>query len=368
MKQKKDYYEVLELSRDAKLDDIKKAYRRLSKKYHPDVCKEANADAKFKEVQEAFDVLSNTNKRSQYDQMGHNFNNQGFNSDFQGFQSANFEEFEDLFSSFFGRRKSNRHQEDIKGEDHHIKLTISFMESVLGTQKTVKFNVKENCEKCDGTGAKTKNDIRICNVCKGNGYISYTQQGWFVSVSKQICPECGGNKKIILEECKFCKGVGMVKSEHKVTLNIPAGVESGMRLKSPNQGHQGSSGAPNGDLYVDINVQPHKTFQRKGNDIFSSILINFYQAALGTMINVDTIHGNVRLKIPAGTQTDTKFRLKNKGVPYVNSPFSIGDHYVIVKIYTPQNLSNTQKKLFEQLEELEELNRKAKTNSSWFNF
>ncbi|MDO7983622.1 MAG: molecular chaperone DnaJ [Pigeon pea little leaf phytoplasma] len=366
MKQKKDYYEVLGLSRDANLDDIKRAYRSLAKKYHPDRCKEDNAEAKFKEIQEAFEVLSDSNKRAQYDQMGHSFNNQGFNSDFQGFQSANFDEFEDIFSSFFGRRKSNR--QTSKGEDHNIKLTISFMEAVLGTQKSIEFYIKENCERCNGTGAKTKNDIRVCHVCKGAGYISYTQQGWFVSVSKQVCPECSGRKKIILDKCVFCKGVGLVKSKHKVTLNIPAGVESGMTLKSPNQGHQGPLGTPNGDLYVDIEVQPHNIFQRKGNDIFSSVLINFYQAALGTIINVDTVHGDVKLKVPAGTQTDTKFRLKNKGVPYVNSPSSIGDHYVIIKIYTPQNLSSTQKKLFQQLEELDKLNQKSKNNSSWFHF
>ncbi|MDV3205182.1 molecular chaperone DnaJ [Candidatus Phytoplasma melaleucae] len=362
---KKDYYNILGLSRNANEDDIKKAYRRLAKKYHPDVSKEPNADEKFKEIQEAYRVLSDPGKKAQYDNPGHSFS--GFNENFSGFQDFNNSSFDfDIFSSFFGSKTSNRNKTG-SGEDKHIKIIIDFMEAALGTEKKIKFDIQEDCSYCGGTGAKSKEDIKICSYCNGLGYVAISQRFFLGDIStQQVCPQCRGKKRIIINQCSFCQGKKRIKNTKQITLKIPAGVENGMTLKSSQQGHSGYQGSVNGDLYVEIHIKPHTVFKREGNDVISAVFINFYQAALGTIVNVNTIHGEVELKIPGGTQTDTKFRLKNKGIPYLNSSSRLGDHYVVVKVRTPDTLSQEQKSAFKKLEELDQLEKKQKKNRSWF--
>nr|WP_153368507.1 molecular chaperone DnaJ [Candidatus Phytoplasma sacchari]KAB8122862.1 molecular chaperone DnaJ [Candidatus Phytoplasma sacchari] len=366
MSQKKDYYEILGLTKNASLDDIKKAYRKFSKKYHPDLCKDSNAAEKFKEVQEAYQVLSDPQKKSDYDSFGHsgfnNFNNNGF----RGFSNNDFD-LGDIFDSFFGeKRSSKRHSK--KGKDKHVKITIDFLEAALGVEKNIQFNIEEDCVNCKGTGARDPKDIHLCSHCDGSGYVTVAQRTFLVNfTTQQICPYCKGAGKTILNKCLFCNGKQRVLQMKKTKLNIPAGVEDGMTLKVSQEGNHGFFGNISGDLYVDIQIRPHNIFQRKGQDVYSTVFIDFFQATLGDIINVSTIYGMVNLKIPEGTQTDTKFRLKNKGISYIGSSYRKGDHYIIVKVKTPVNLTNREKELLKEFREIfQSKNYSKKNKSSWF--
>nr|WP_026072028.1 molecular chaperone DnaJ [Milkweed yellows phytoplasma] len=364
---KKNYYSVLGLTKEASESEIKSAYRKLSKKFHPDVYKEADAESKFKEVQEAYQTLKDPNKKANYDRFGHTGDTGGFGGGFEGFGGGGSFNFEDLFENFFGSSGSQRQgRNNNVGADLHIEITIDFLESALGVEKDIKFHVEEDCQHCRGTGAKNAQSVQTCSYCHGNGYVVVNQQTILGNIpSRQICPQCRGEKQTILHKCSSCKGQKRVKKVKQMNLQIPAGVESGMTLRSPQNGNGGHLGAANGDLLVDIKVRPHEHFKRDEQNIITTLFIDFYQAVLGTTISVATIYGDVELKIPAGTQTDTKLRLKNKGIAYLNSSRK-GDHYVVVKIKTPTKISNTEKELFLKLQELDRLNNNVKKNRSWF--
>ena len=352
---KRDYYEVLGVSKSASDDDIKKAYRTLAKKFHPDVSSESNAEAKFKEVQEAYDVLSDSTKRSQYDQFGHAGMNPNFGQG--GFGGAGFEGFDfgDIFSSFFGggRTSAGQRNRPRKGSDIQRRMTVSFEESIFGKKETMRVPVYDECHVCHGTGAASSKDIHTCSRCHGTGYVVVEQQSLFGRTqTRAACPTCHGTGKEIINKCSNCNGEGVEKTNKDVEIKVPEGIETGQQIRLEGFGNKGSSGGPNGDLYIVFEVHPSSVYTREGDDIVVEVEITFSQAALGDEIEVPTVYGNVLLKIPSGTQSHTKFRLRGKGAPNVRTK-SKGDEHVIVVVSTPAKLSNEQKKLFEQLARLD---------------
>ena len=358
MAEKRDYYEVLGVSKTATEEEIKKAYRSLAKKYHPDLNPDnKEAEEKFKEVNEAYETLSDPTKRSQYDQFGHagpqQFGGGAYGGGFDGFGGIN-----DIFEAFFGggaRRggsasSSNRPRQ---GDDIEQTVTIDFMESINGCKREIKVNVEEECSSCGGTGAFSKKDINVCGRCHGRGSVIVEQNSLFGRIQTQTtCPKCGGRGQDITRKCEKCSGKGRSRKTKDITVNIPAGISDGMSMRLEGKGHAGYNGGPNGDLYVNVRVRAHKEFKRDGDDIFLQIPISFTQAALGDSIEIPTVYGNVTLKIPAGTQSHTKFRLKGKGAKNVRSS-SYGDQYVTVVVEVPTNLSNEEKNLIEKLGKLE---------------
>ncbi|MGM9971277.1 MAG: molecular chaperone DnaJ [Anaeroplasmataceae bacterium] len=354
MAEKRDYYEVLGVSKTASADEIKKAYRSLAKKYHPDINKEPGAEEKFKEINEAYEVLSDEQKRSNYDQFGFADPNQGFGgaSGFGGFSSG-FGGFEDIFSSFFGGGGSRQRGGRQKGNDIEKTMTITFDEAIKGTKKVIRVTVDEECSSCGGTGAYSKSDIHTCDRCKGQGSVYVDQRTIFgMARTQTICPSCGGKGQTITKKCEKCLGKGRIRKTKDVEVKIPAGIDNGMTLRMEGYGEAGVDGGPAGDLFISFKVEPHKVFIRDHDDIILNIPISFAQAALGDQIEVPTVDEPVTLKIPAGTQTGTKFRLRGKGVKSVKSA-SRGDQFVIVKVETPTNLTKDQKELFEKLKNAE---------------
>ncbi len=368
MATKRDYYEVLGVSKNATEDEIKKAFRSLAKKYHPDVSTEANAEEKFKEIQEAYSVLSDQEKRAQYDRFGHQAENmgQGF-SGFSGF-SGGFEDFDlgDIFSSFFGggggsRTQSNRPR---KGEDIQKRMTISFMDSIFGKTEKIKVQVYDECSNCHGTGAKSSSDVKTCSKCGGTGRVIIEQTSLFGRTQTQTtCPNCHGKGKEILNKCQTCGGEGMVKVTKEVEVKVPQGIETGQQIRLEGLGNRGINGGPNGDLYIQFEVQEDEIFVREGNDIFVEVPITFSQAALGCEIDVPTPYGPVNLKVPAGTQSASVFRIPGKGAPNVRTKIK-GDEKVVIKVVTPRNLTQEQKKLFENLN----LTLDKKEETTWNKF
>ncbi len=350
--QKRDYYEVLGLSKGASADEIKKAYRKLAKKYHPDVNKEAGAEEKFKEINEAYEVLSDPQKKATYDQFGfagmdgaQGFGGQGFGG-FSGFDDLG-----DIFGSFFGggfgggsRRASNGPR---KGEDRFMQMRIDFMDAIFGKTETITLEVDEVCDDCSGSGAKSKSDITSCSHCGGTGRVTTQQRTPFgVFQSQAVCPDCQGTGKKILNKCSKCHGKGYEHKRVKLDIKIPAGIQSGQQVRVPNKGERGSNGGPNGDLYIEILVGRHSQFVRDGNDIRISVPISAVDAVLGCKIDVPTVHGDVELTIPAGTQYGQQFRLKGKGV---HTSRMQGDQYVEIRIEIPTKLSKEEKELFEKI-------------------
>ncbi len=354
--EKRDYYEVLGISKSASDDEIKKAYRKLAKKYHPDVSTEPNAEQKFKEVQEAYDVLSDQTKRGQYDQFGHQAANGGFGQG--GFGGAGFEGFDfgDIFSAFFGgnQRTSRTTNRPRKGSDIQRRMGISFEESIFGKTEKVRIPVYDECHVCHGLGAESKKDIKVCSQCGGSGsVIAETQTLFGRTQTRRTCPTCNGSGKEIINKCSNCHGEGVEKVNKEVEIKVPKGIETGQQIRLEGFGNKGANGGPNGDLYIVFEVKPSEKYIREGDDIIVNAPITFAQAALGTEIKVDTVYGPVMLKIPAGTQSESKFRLKGKGAPNVRTK-QLGDQHVIVTVITPQKLSNQQKRLFEQLVKVED--------------
>lgn len=350
---KRDYYEVLGIGKGATDDEIKKAYRSLAKKYHPDVSTEENAAEKFKEVQEAYDVLSDAQKRSQYDQFGHEGPNMG--SGFGGFDfGGGFGGFEDIFSSFFGGGRRSNSTGNTRGRDLRTNITLTFEEAAFGVEKDINLSKYETCNTCNGLGAESKNDVEVCSRCRGRGRVVVEQNTILGRVQTETtCPTCGGKGKTIKKKCPSCNGEGRVKKTSKVTIRIPAGIEDGQGLKLSGRGEAGINGGVAGDLYVNVTVKPHEIFERDGLDVYMEMPITFSQAALGASIEVPTLTGNVVLKVPAGTQTGKKFRLTGKGI--LNSRTnSHGDQYVVVKVVTPTKLSKEQTELFEKLSKTNE--------------
>jgi len=367
MAEKRDYYEVLELTKNASEDDIKKAYRKLAKKYHPDLNKAPDAADKFKEVQEAYEVLSDPQKKAAYDAYGfagvdpqQGFNGGGFDgfSDFSSF--GGFGGFDDLFGSMFGGGRSTRTSNGPrKGEDRFMSMTIDFMEAIKGTSKVIKLDVEEQCPECSGTGARSKDDIKVCPTCNGSGRILRTSNMMGMRMQSQsVCPDCNGTGKKIEHVCHKCKGSGYLTKKIEVEVNVPAGIQSGQQLRIPDKGYRGSNGGPNGDLYIEFNVRDHKYFVRDGKNILISVPVSALDATLGCKVDVPTVYGDVELTIPAGTQPNQKFRLRGKGVkdPYGGVQ---GDQYVEVEVIIPSNITREEKEHYTKLRDLEKRQKKS---------
>jgi len=351
---KRDYYETLGISRGASEEDLKKAYRRLAKQYHPDANKEQGAEARFIEINEAYETLSDPQKRAIYDRYGHAGLNgssgaAGF-GDFAGFSSIN-----DLFETFFaGATGTQRRTGTQRGADLRYDLTISFEEAVFGCQKEIELPRWEACSNCKGSGAQPGTSTTRCSSCQGTGEIRRVQQsifGQFVNVT--MCERCRGEGKVITTPCEKCRGQGRVRNNRRVVVNIPAGVDDGINVRVTGEGEVSSRGGTPGNLYVILTVKSHPFFKRQGNDILYELPISFSQAALGDEVEIPTVDGkSTMLKIPAGTQSNRSFRLKGMGVPVVHSS-ARGDEHVIVKVVTPTNLSPEQKRLLEDFARLE---------------
>ncbi|MED3036263.1 molecular chaperone DnaJ [Bacillus thuringiensis] len=353
---KRDYYEVLGLSKGASKDEIKKAYRRLAKKYHPDVSKEENAIEKFKEVQEAYEVLSDDQKRAQYDQFGHAGANQGFGGFGGGGDFGGGFGFEDIFSSFFGGGGGRRRDPNAprQGADLQYQVTLDFEEAIFGKELNVEIPVEDPCDTCKGSGAKPGTSKETCKHCSGSGQVSVEQNTPFGRiVNRQACGHCSGTGQMIKEKCTTCHGSGKVRKRKKINVKIPAGIDNGQQIRVSGKGEAGVNGGPAGDLYVVVHVRSHEFFEREGDHIICEMPLTFAQMALGDEVEVPTVHGKVKLKIPAGTQTGTEFRLKGKGAPNVRG-YGQGDQYVVVRVVVPTKLTSHQKDLLREFAGQEE--------------
>ena len=340
-----EYYDRLGVSKDASQDEIKRAYRKMSKKYHPDINKEPGAEEKYKEVQEAYETLSEDQKRAAYDQYGpdgaNGFGGQGGFGGFDG--GAGFGGFEDIFSSFFGGGATRNPNAPRQGDDLQYRVNLSFEEAIFGAEKEVHYNREATCKTCSGSGAKPGTSPVTCGRCHGQGVINVDTQTPLGMMRRQVtCDVCHGTGQEIKEPCQTCHGTGHEKQSHKVSVKIPAGVETGQQIRLAGQGEAGFNGGPYGDLFVIINVNPSDKFTRDGSTIYYTLNISFVQAALGDTVKVPTVHGNVEMTIPAGTQTGKTFRLKGKGAPRLRGG-SQGDQHVTVKIVTPTKLNDAQK-------------------------
>ena len=340
-----EYYDRLGLSKDASQDEIKRAYRKLSKKYHPDINKEPGAEEKYKEILEAYETLSDAQKRAAYDHYGpvgaNGFGGQGGFGGFDG--GAGFGGFEDIFSSFFGGGATRNPNAPRQGDDLQYRVNLSFEEAVFGAEKEIHYNREVTCKTCSGSGAKPGTSPVTCGRCHGHGVINVDTQTPLGMMRRQVtCDVCHGTGQEIKDPCPTCRGTGREKQSHTVSVKIPAGVETGQQIRLAGQGEAGFNGGPYGDLFVVINVNPSDKFTRDGSTIYYTLNISFVQAALGDTVEVPTVHGNVEMVIPAGTQTGKTFRLKGKGAPRLRGG-SQGDQLVTVKIVTPTKLNDAQK-------------------------
>lgn len=358
---KRDYYEVLGVSKDADEAAIKKAYRALAKKYHPDMNPgDKEAEKKFKEASEAYAVLSDAEKRRQYDQFGHAAfeGGAGGAGGFGGFDfsGADFSDiFGDIFGDLFGgsRRGGRGGNGPMKGSSIRKSIRITFEEAVFGCEKELDLILKDPCEDCNGTGAKPGTSPETCPKCGGRGQVVYTSQSFFGTVQNvQTCPTCGGSGKVIKEKCSKCAGTGYTSSRKKIKVSIPAGIDNGQSVRIRDKGEPGVNGGPRGDLLVEVNVSHHPVFQRQDVHIFSTVPISFAVAALGGDIRIKTVDGDVIYTVRPGTKTDTKVRLKGKGVPSLRNPQVRGDHYVTLVIQTPERLSAEAKEVLRKFDEL----------------
>lgn len=345
--EKRDYYEVLEVHRNASETEIKKAYRKLAIKFHPDK-NPGNKEAEecFKEVSEAYEVLSDPQKRAQYDQFGHaGLAGGGFSGGGFGFGAGTpfGDIFGDIFGDLFGGGRQQRGR-GRRGDDLLYNLEISFEEAAFGVESRIEVPYNKRCSACGGSGAKPGTEPKVCPTCRGAGQVRF-QQGYF-SVSR-TCNHCNGEGRIIDSPCGACRGTGSVRDTKTMSVKIPAGVETGNRLKLSGEGGQGTKGGANGDLYVAITVKPHPVFNRDNNDVICEIPISFTQAALGAEIPVPTLDGKMNLKIPEGTQSGRVFRLRDKGIPVLQG-YGRGDQLVVIKVETPVNLNKKQRELLEE--------------------
>ena len=350
---KRDYYEVLGVSKTATDAEIKSAFRKLAKKYHPDVSKEENAAEKFKEVQEAYAVLSDPEKRKKYDQFGHSAfqNNGGGAGGFQGFDGFDFGDMGDIFDDILGgfgfssnsRRSANGPR---KGNDVLYRMTISFDEAVHGCEKDIDLDTVDNCPNCHGEGGFNS---KTCPECRGSGTITSEQRTMFGSfLTKTTCPECHGTGNIFEKKCPDCNGKGKIRKNKTITVTVPAGIDNGNRLRLTGKGEAGENGGRNGDLYLEFTVKDHDFYKRNEDDIYIDLPLTITEAVLGCTKEVPTIYGNVELTIPSGTQSLDKLRLRGKGIENVNTKRK-GDMYAVVKVIMPEKLTKEQKSLFESL-------------------
>ena len=346
---KRDYYEVLGIERSADDTAIKKAYRQLAKKYHPDMNPgNAEAEKKFKEASEAYAVLSDTEKKAQYDQFGHAaFEQGGGGGGFGGFDfnSGDMGDiFGDIFGDLFGGGRRRANNGPMKGANLRASVRITFEEAVFGCDKQLELNLKDECATCHGTGAKPGTAPETCKKCNGTGQVVMTQQSLFGMVRNvQSCPDCGGSGKIIKEKCPACYGSGYTVSRKKIAVAVPAGIDDGQSIRLRDKGEPGSNGGPRGDLLVEVSVMRHPIFQRQDMNIFSTAPISFAQAALGSEVRINTVDGDVLYDVKAGTQTDTKVRLRGKGVPSLRNKTMRGDHYVTLVVQVPTRLNEEAK-------------------------
>ncbi len=356
--QKRDYYEVLGVDKGADDATIKKAYRQLAKKYHPDMNPgDKEAEKKFKEASEAYAVLSDPDKRRQYDQFGHSaFEGGGAGGGFGGFDfsGADFSDiFGDIFGDFFGggSRGGARNNGSMKGANLRTSVRISFEQAVFGVEKELDLNLKDTCKTCNGSGAKPGTSPETCRKCGGRGQVVTQHSTPFGTIrNSQVCPDCGGTGKTIKEKCPDCHGSGYISSRKKIQVSIPAGIDNGQSVRIRDKGEPGVNGGPRGDLLVEVVVDRHPIFQRQEMNIFSTVPVSFAVAALGGEILIDTVDGKVVYDVKAGTQTDTRIRLRGKGVPSLRNKDVRGDHYVTLVVQVPDKLSNEAKELLKQFD------------------
>ena len=361
MADKRDYYEVLGVDKSADDATLKKAYRKLAKKYHPDVNPgDKEAEAKFKEATEAYTILSDPEKRKQYDQFGHAaFENGGGGAgggfggfDFNGADMGDI--FGDIFGDLFGGGGRSRRANNgpMKGANLRARVNITFEEAVFGCEKELEIVLKDECTTCHGTGAKPGTSPVTCPKCHGEGQVVYTQQSMFGMVRNvQTCPDCHGTGKIIKDKCSACRGTGYTSSRKKIQVSVPAGIDNGQSIRIREKGEPGTNGGPRGDLLVEVNVARHPIFQRQDMNIFSTAPLTYAQAALGGTVRINTVDGDVEYEVKPGTQTDTRIRLKGKGVPSLRNKNVRGDHYVTFVVQVPTNLNEEAKEALRKFDE-----------------
>lgn len=354
MADKRDYYEVLGVSKTASDADIKKAFRVLAKKYHPDMNPgDKEAEAKFKEAQEAYAVLSDPEKRKQYDQFGHAaFDGAGGAGgfDFSGMDMGDI--FGDIFGDFFGGGRRRANDGPMKGANLRTSVRITFEEAVFGCEKEIEMVLKDECKTCHGTGAKPGTSPETCSKCGGKGKVVYTQQSFFGTVQNvQSCPDCNGTGKIVRDKCPDCRGTGYNANKKKIQVSIPAGIDNGQSVRIREKGEPGVNGGPRGDLLVEVVVSRHPVFQRQDMNIYSTAPITYAQAALGGEIRINTVDGDVLYEVKPGTQTDTRIRLKGKGVPSLRNKSVRGDQYVTLVVQVPTNLNAEAKETLRKFDE-----------------
>jgi len=346
MPTKRDYYEVLGVDRNATEEEIRRAFRKLAFKYHPDHNHEDRAGEKFKEVNEAYEVLSDSDKRATYDRFGHG----GAESIFgQGFEGFDFSGFGDIFDAFFGGATTATRQAPQRGTDLRYAITITFEEAAFGCEKEIKISRTEHCSLCQGIGCKPGSQPSRCPNCNGNGQVRRVQRDIFSIFTNTVtCPQCHGEGRIITEPCPQCRSTGKEKRQRSILVKIPAGVSDGSQIRISGEGDAGSRGGPPGNLYVTLSVMPHQFFARDNDDILYELPINFAQAALGTEVEVPTLDGKVKLKVPAGSQTGKVFRLKARGIPHLHAR-GCGDQLVRLFVVTPEKLTDKQRQLLKEL-------------------
>ncbi len=343
---KRDYYEVLGVSRDASNEEIKKAFRKLAFQYHPDRNREDGAEDRFKEVNEAYEILSDVDKRAAYDQFGHSGGGNLFGRGFEGFD---FGGFGDIFEAFFGGTGTASRQTSRRGDDLRYSMSISFEEAALGCEKEIEISRVEVCDTCHGTRSKPGSQPTRCTNCDGSGQVRRVQRSLFGQfINTTVCSQCHGEGGIITEPCPDCKGSGVQKHKRRITVNIPAGVDDGNGIRLSGQGDAGSRGGSPGNLYVVLSVGKHEFFERDNDDVLYDLKLNFAQAALGAEVEIPTLYGNTKLKIPSGSQAGKVIRLKDKGIPHLHGRGQ-GDQLVRLVVVTPESLNKEQRKLFEEL-------------------
>ncbi len=349
----RDYYDILGVPRNASQEEIKSAFRRLARKYHPDVSSEPDAEERFKEINEAYAVLSDPEKRAAYDRFGPAGVGRGAGG-FGGAADFGMGDFADLFEEIFGFGRAwgqTSRPRPRRGRDLQVTLTLEFEEAVFGTEKEVQVTRNEVCHTCQGTGAAPGTRPQVCPTCRGSGRVRQTRTTFFgTMVQETACPSCGGTGQIIMQPCPTCRGRGLERRTVRKVVQVPAGVATGTQIRLSGEGEPGVNGGPRGDLYIKIKVKPHKFFQRKGDDIILHLNINMAQAALGAEVAVPTVDGEEMLRIPAGTQPGQTFRMRGKGVPHLQRP-GRGDQIVVVNVEIPKHLSPRQRELLEELAE-----------------
>jgi molecular chaperone DnaJ len=347
MAEKRDYYEVLGVPKDCSSEDIKKAFRKLAFQYHPDHNHEDGASDKFKELNEAYEVLCDPSKRSAYDRFGHSGGANLFGQESDGFDFG----FGDIFEAFFGGSAAGARQAPEKGPTLQYNLSISLAEAAFGVEKELNITRTEHCSECQGTRSKTGSQPERCPNCNGSGQIKRVQSsvfGRFTNIT--TCPKCRGEGRIVTEPCPRCRGTGKEKHQRTVAVKVPAGVNDNNQIRIRGEGDAGARGGSNGDLFVNLSIQPHEFFKREGDDVLYNLPINFAQAALGTEVVVPTLDGDNRLRIPAGCQSGATFRFRGRGITHLQER-GRGDQIITVSVTTPESLTKEQKQLFEQLAE-----------------